>query len=592
MIHGRPDKRTWQRALIVALCFVCGTSAVHAHATLLQTEPAANSRMEHAPSRVLLSFNERVETVFNSIEVLNQKRERVDSGVPQVAGEGDVLAIGVKSLNAGQYVVFWRVVSLDGHQVQGHFGFGVDSMPPSEAEMSRFPHRSERASWNLYTSSVKWVGLAGMVVWLGGISFWLWAFGPVVQMGQRSASERTALILQAEQRIRKILWIGASAFLVSQCLALIDQAMVFADFFSLKNLSPLTIWTVLEMTNYGQWWSVRITASVALIGLSVWGLGSVASLGSKSSASPARSLLLAIIFGLLGSVILISISLTGHARAASRWPVLAVGSDWAHLAATTIWIGGLAFLWVTVSIDESKNEEGAKFLSAVATRFSLIARICVAVLVITGIYAAWLHMPNWRSFVSTDYGRVLSTKLLIIIPLFLIGLLNWRCVLPALARYASEPPVALAQTRRLGALIKAEATLGGAVLLAVAILTGLPPSTAVAMNGPVNMSQRNADANMSVALRLDSGQVGTRRAVVALADSRGRAVTDAKRVTLYLAMLDMNMGLETVQAEPSADGTYQAELALTMPGRWRISVEVSPARGDTFVTEFNFSSGL
>ena len=139
-----------------------------------------------------------------------------------------------------------------------------------------------------------------MVVWLGGISFWLWAFGPVVQMGQRSASERTALILQAEQRIRKILWIGASAFLVSQCLALIDQAMVFADFFSLKNLSPLTIWTVLEMTNYGQWWSVRITASVALIGLSVWGLGSVASLGSKSSASPARSLLLAIIFGLLG----------------------------------------------------------------------------------------------------------------------------------------------------------------------------------------------------------------------------------------------------------------------------------------------------
>ena len=135
---------------------------------------------------------------------------------------------------------------------------------PAKREMSRFPHRSERASWNLYTSIVKWVGLAGMVVWLGGISFWLWAFGPVVQTGQRSASERTALILQAEQRIRKILWIGASAFLVSQCLALIDQAMVFADFLSLKDLSPLTIWTVVEMTNYGQWWSVRITASVAL----------------------------------------------------------------------------------------------------------------------------------------------------------------------------------------------------------------------------------------------------------------------------------------------------------------------------------------
>ncbi len=592
MIHGRLDKRTWQRALIVALCFVCGTPAVHAHATLLQTEPAADSRMEHAPSRVLLSFNERVETVFNSIEVLNQKGERVDSGVPQVTGEGDVLAIGLRSLNAGQYVVFWRVISLDGHQVQGHFGFGVDSMPPSEGEMTRFPHGSERTTWNSYTSIVKWFGLVGMVVGLGGLSFWLWAFGPAVHTVQRPAIERAALVRQAEKRIHKILWAAASAFLVSQCLALIDQAMVFTDFPSITALSPLTIWTVVEMTNYGRWWSVRMTASVALVGLCVFGLRSVASRVGKSSAFPARSLLLAIILAVLGSVVLISISLTGHARAVSRWPVLAVGSDWAHLAATTIWIGGLAFLWITVSIEEGKNEEGTEFLLAVATRFSLIARICVAVLVITGIYAAWLHMPNWRSFVSTDYGRVLSIKLLIIVPLFLIGLINWRCVLPALGRYSSEPRVALAQTRRLGALIKAETTLGGAVVLAVAILTGLPPSTAVAMNGPVNMSQRNADANMSVALRLDSGQAGTRRAVVALADSRGRAVTDAKRVTLYLAMLDMNMGLETVQAEPSADGTYQAELALTMPGRWRISVEVSPARGDTFVTEFNFSSGL
>ncbi len=217
-------------------------------------------------------------------------------------------------------------------------------------------------------------------------------------------------------------------------------AIVFTDFPSITALSPLTIWTVVEMTNYGRWWSVRMTASVALVGLCVFGLRSVASRVGKSSAFPARSLLLAIILAVLGSVVLISISLTGHARAVSRWPVLAVGSDWAHLAATTIWIGGLAFLWITVSIEEGKNEEGTEFLLAVATRFSLIARICVAVLVITGIYAAWLHMPNWRSFVSTDYGRVLSIKLLIIVPLFLIGLINWRCVLPALGRYFIGAP--------------------------------------------------------------------------------------------------------------------------------------------------------
>src|SRR6185436_19525307 len=84
-----------------------------------------------------LSFNERVEAIFNSIEVLDQKGNRVDDGSPHLSGSGDGLELGLKALGDGQYTVRWRINSLDGHQVQGHFGFGVNSSAPSDESMNR-----------------------------------------------------------------------------------------------------------------------------------------------------------------------------------------------------------------------------------------------------------------------------------------------------------------------------------------------------------------------------------------------------------------------------------------------------------------------
>jgi hypothetical protein len=77
-----------------------------------------------------------------------------------------------------------------------------------------------------------------------------------------------------------------------------------------------------------------------------------------------------------------------------------------------------------------------------------------------------------------------------------------------------------------------------------------------------------------------------------LKDFDGRTRTDARRVTIYVRSLDMDMGLETVQAEPSPGGTYEAKVLLSMAGRWLFSVEVSPPQGDTFLTEFRVPTTL
>jgi hypothetical protein len=150
--------------------------------------------------------------------------------------------------------------------------------------------------------------------------------------------------------------------------------------------------------------------------------------------------------------------------------------------------------------------------------------------------------------------------------------------------------MALTWIRRFRSLLPAEATLGVTVLAVVAILTSLPPASTVVAAGPAVLTQRAG--TMTVLLRLEPNKVGDNRAVITLEDSDGRTRSDARRVTLYVRSLDMDMGLETIQTEPSPEGGYEAKIMLSMGGRWLFSVEVSPSQGDTFLAEFRIPPTL
>jgi nitrogen fixation protein FixH len=134
-----------------------------------------------------------------------------------------------------------------------------------------------------------------------------------------------------------------------------------------------------------------------------------------------------------------------------------------------------------------------------------------------------------------------------------------------------------------------ETALGIILLALVAVLTSLPPATAAVTTGPLNLTQQSGE--MTVGLKLEPNKVGANHAFVALT-SNGKKVSTAKRVTVYLRSLDMDMGLTTVQAKPTDDGNYEADVVLSMAGKWLVSVEVSPPQGDAFVTEFKISSSL
>ena len=104
---------------------IAGVGAAWAHATLDHASPAAGSTVHGAPQEVLLTFTERLESLFSMIEVTDAGGTRVDSGKSEV--NGTTMRVGLKILPEGKYRVHWRAITSDTHRVEGNFTFNVDS---------------------------------------------------------------------------------------------------------------------------------------------------------------------------------------------------------------------------------------------------------------------------------------------------------------------------------------------------------------------------------------------------------------------------------------------------------------------------------
>src|ERR671923_148664 len=95
------------------------------HSTLLETGPARDSIVQHSPKRVLLRFDEPVETALGSITVYDGQGERVDAG-KILRPEPESVAVAInRELERGTYTVAWRVISADSDPIKGAWVFHV-----------------------------------------------------------------------------------------------------------------------------------------------------------------------------------------------------------------------------------------------------------------------------------------------------------------------------------------------------------------------------------------------------------------------------------------------------------------------------------
>jgi methionine-rich copper-binding protein CopC len=80
--------------------------------------------LTRAPDRVQLWFNERLEPAFSRVTVTDASGQAVDLGDVLVGPDDPTrLSVGLRRLSPGTYTVRFRVLSVDGHVVEGEFPF-------------------------------------------------------------------------------------------------------------------------------------------------------------------------------------------------------------------------------------------------------------------------------------------------------------------------------------------------------------------------------------------------------------------------------------------------------------------------------------
>ncbi|MFG1922578.1 copper resistance protein CopC [Cryptosporangium sp. NPDC048952] len=120
-----------RRALGAAfLLVVVASSPAQAHSDILGSSPAADSTITTAPDEITLTFAAGIRGDFSTVVVTGPGGARYGDGKPRAVDR--VLHQPVKPLTSGRYTVAWRIVSADGHPLQGVFTFTA-ALPSAQA---------------------------------------------------------------------------------------------------------------------------------------------------------------------------------------------------------------------------------------------------------------------------------------------------------------------------------------------------------------------------------------------------------------------------------------------------------------------------
>ncbi|MFM8235364.1 MAG: copper resistance protein CopC [Actinomycetota bacterium] len=111
--------------LLVSLFIVAPASA---HTSLVSSVPESGAVLNDVPAEVRIKFNEDLLLVDdknpNRIEVINGVGQVV-SGMSVVEGPEIFTALDLSFEPSGEYLVKYRVVSADGHPIEGEYQFTV-----------------------------------------------------------------------------------------------------------------------------------------------------------------------------------------------------------------------------------------------------------------------------------------------------------------------------------------------------------------------------------------------------------------------------------------------------------------------------------
>jgi copper transport protein len=267
---------------------------------------------------------------------------------------------------------------------------------------------------------------------------------------------------------------------------------------------------------------------------------------------------------------------------------LSLAFDWAHLAAGSIWIGGLVGLVVLWRSTAELLRVAA--LSFVVPRFSRIAFASVVLLIGSGIGSSVQHLPTLASLWQTSYGKSLMVKIVLLGGALLLAAVNLSRTKPRLQAAATHPTLATGAAVLLRRLVSGEVLFVFGALFAAGVLSSLaPPSKALAQLshvsarvGPGPVAHVVKQGAYRLAFDIDPNRAALPNSFAVRITRGGKPVTHAGVVARF-AMLDMTMSELAYRLPERAPGTFaRSAPALVMVGHWAVTFEVTPPNGPAF----------
>jgi len=562
-------RRTGAAAFAVAFVALAAPASAFAHAALLRTMPSASVTLNKPPKELRLTYSEAVEPRFATVSVTDPQANQETTGRPaRSETDPDTLVTQLKpDLPQGWYLVYWRVISADGHPVKGAFTFAVGPNP-GPAPQFVIPSLTESAAtpgllivrWISYLTAMCAIGLLLLRVFL------------VRDVPRRvpGASLRSLTIA---------FWISIGAALIATPIYDLMSTAKFAQrsAFDLGSVVPL-----LTSSHFGR--SLLdfeiVLALLALAGtIAIW-------LDSPQRRERSVAALLALIGTLTaaGSALFVP-GFAGHAAQTDpRW--LSIGLDWVHLLAGSFWIGGLVGLLV---LGWRLGALKVPALTIAVPRFSRLAFVSVVVLVASGIGSALQHFPTLGSLWNTSYGKSLVLKLIFLAGTIVIASVNFRRTAPRFVRAGrGDPGAGSSAAGLLRILVSGEVLLVAGAVFGAALLTSLaPPPKALAGLGEINAHvSKGGSATVKkngyeLHFRFTPNRAAVPNTFGVTVTKNGKPVRGAD-VTAKFTMLDMEMQQQAYNLPERGPGSYSRANtpALVMVGRWGVGFDIRPPGGD------------
>jgi copper transport protein len=563
--------------LLAGVAVLLGTAGpASAHATVVTSSPSDGARLQAAPDEVTVEFDEGVSLGAGYARVLGPGGDRVDTGAASVTD--DVLTVPLRDdLPDASYVVTWRVVSADSHPVSGAYAFVVGDGELAAATAAEAGSDVDPVVGTLLPVA-RWLGFGGLALGLGVPVFLLLCW----PAGWRST------------RARRLTLVGLGAVAGGAVLQFLLQGPYAAATGALDAVDPQLLGTTASSA-----FGLTLLARVLLAGA----LALALLRGPLRTGVAGRPWTVA--GGVLGVALVLSTAATGH-PVAGALPGLAVVVTAVHVAAMTVWLGGLAVLLAAVLRPGVPGDQ----LAAALPRYSRLAAGSVAALVVSGVVQSVREVGSPAALVSTTYGWVLVAKLGLVLAMLAVAGVSrvWvqqRLGAPRPARRAvvahafsadategagaadaddaddvddaaaARSRAAVAEVGPFRRSVLLEVAVGAVVLALSAVLVGTPPAkAALAQPVDVTLPLRTATGtDGSVQISIDPAGTGPNTLHVYLFDASGQ-LAQPRELRVTLTEAQQQIGPLPVELQPAGPGHSIGDADVPTPGTWTVTVTV------------------